>query len=171
MFKLVKDFFNICLLRGGPEELPYSYVLLGVTIVVNVFLSVLIGSMIHNLKLAGLTSIAALFFSFVFVKLLLHKKPERFVQTFSAMLGVDAIISIISLPSVYSLAYLKPGETAIMFFNLTGFALLVWVVIVYGYIFSKALSSMMGYGVAISVGYALLTIMIIEFIVAGNTVT
>ena len=60
------------------------------------------------------------------------------------------------------LTYLKLGETAQMFFSLTGFALFVWVVIVYGYIFSKALSSLMSYGIAISVGYALLSIMILD---------
>lgn len=125
--------------------------------------------MIHNVKTAGFTSIIVLFFSFVFVKLLLFKTPERFLQTFSAMLGADTIISIASLPSIYSLAYLKPGETVETFFSMTGFALFVWVVIVYGYIFSKALSSMMGYGITISVGYALLTIIIIQFIVAGTT--
>lgn len=168
---MLKILINICLLRGGPEELPCSYVLLGLVIIVNILVSVLIGSMIHDVKTAGLTSVAALFFSFVFVKLLLHKKPERFLQTFMAMLGADTLISLVSIPSIYSLSNLKPGETAEMFFSLTGFALFVWVVIVYGYIFSKALSSMMGYGVMISVGYALLTIMIIELIVVGNTPT
>ena len=37
--------------------------------------------------------------------------------------------------------------------------------------FSKALSSLMGYGIAISVGYALLSIMILDLFVAGFTTT
>ncbi len=155
-------------MRSSPEDLPCSHALLGMIVIFNIMVSMLIGSIIHDLKIAGLTSISVLFFSFAFVKLLLNKKPERFLQTFSAMLGADTIISIMSLPSVYSLAYLNPSDTAATFFNFTGFALFVWVIIVYGYIFSKALTSTMGYGMAISVGYAFLTIMIIELIVAGN---
>lgn len=171
MIKLVKTLFNICLLRGGPEELPHSYVFLSLIIVTSFVISVLIGSIVHDVKIAGLSSIAGLFFSFAFAKILLLKKPERFSQTFSAMLGADAIISIVSIPSFYSLAYLKLGEIAEMFFSLTIFTLLVWIVIVYGYIFSKALSSLMSYGIAVSVGYALLSSMIFNLFVAGNTPT
>ena len=69
-----------------------------------------------------------------------------------------------SLPSIYSLAYFEFGETAQMFFGLTGFALFVWVIIVYGYIFSKALPLVVSYGMAISVGYALLSIMIFNLL-------
>ena len=169
MLSLVRAFFNICLLRAGPEDLPHSYVLLGLTIIVNFSISVLIGSMDHNIKIASISSIVALFFAFAFTKILLLRKPERFLQTFCAMLGVDIIISIAAIPSIYSLAFLNPGEAAESFFKLTGLALFVWVVIVYGFIFSKALSSMMGYGITISVGYALLTIMIVNIVITGYT--
>ena len=171
MFNVVKILFRICLLREGPEELPHSYVLLGLIIFISFVISVFIGSIVHSIKIAGLSSIAGLFFSFAFTRILLLKKSDRFLQTFIAMLGTVTIINIVSLPSIYSLTYLKLAETAKMFFNLTGFALFVWVVIVYGYIFSKALSSLMGYGIAISVGYALLSIMILDLFVAGFTTT
>ena len=171
LFNIVKILFNLCLLRGGPEDLPYSHVLLGLIVVASFIVSVSIGSIVHDTNISVLSSIAGLFFTFVFVKLLLIKKPERFLQTFCAILGTVTIINIFSLPSVYSLTYLELSETAKMFFSLTGFALFVWVVIVYGYIFSKALSSLMGYGLAISVGYALLSLMILEFIVAGSVTT
>ncbi len=171
MFKLLKTLFNICLLREGPEELPHSYVLLSLIIAISLVISLLIGSIANNIKTAGLSSIAVLFFAFAFTKILLLKKPERFLQTFSAMLGTDTIISTVSLPSIYSLTYFKLGETANMFFSLTIFALIVWVVIVYGYIFSKALSSLMSYGIAISVAYVLLNFIILDLFIAGNTPT
>ena len=169
MFKFIKTLVNICFLREGPEDLPHSYVLLFMTIIISMFVSVLIGTMVYGLKIAGLSSIAGLLFSFVFTKILLFKKPERFLQTFIAMLGTVTIINIVSIPSIYSLLYFKLSEIGEIFFNSTIFALLVWVVIVYGFIFSKALSSMIGYGIAISVGFVLLNMMIMEFFVAGNT--
>ena len=169
MFRIVNTLLNICFLREGPEDLPHSYVLLFMIIIISIIVSMLIGAMVYGLKIAGLSSIAGLLFSFVFTKILLLKKPERFLQTFMAMLGTVTIINIVSIPSIYSLLYFKPGEIALMFFNATIFALLVWVIIVYGFIFSKALSSMMGYGIAISVGFVLLNMMILEFFIAGNS--
>ena len=168
MFKIVNTLVNICLLREGPQELPHSYVLLIITIIISMIVSILIGTIVYGLEIAGLSSIAGLLFSFIFTKFLLFKKPERFLQTFIAMLGTVTIINIVSIPSIYSLIYFNLNEIFVTFFNITIFALLVWVVIVYGFIFSKALSSMMGYGIAISVGFVLLNMMILEFFVAGN---
>ena len=39
-----------------------------------------------------------LYSGFVFIVLTLHRKPERFVQTISAILGTNAIIQLIALP-------------------------------------------------------------------------
>lgn len=168
MTGFVRTLFNICLLREGPEALPHSHGLLGALIAISFAVSVCIGSMIYSVAAAVLSSIAGLFLSFAFTKILLFKKPERFLQTFSAMLGTVTLINIVSLPGSYSLRYLELGETAGLFFGMAGFALFVWVVIVYGYIFSKALSSMMSYGIAISVGYALLHIMVLDLFISGN---
>jgi hypothetical protein len=41
---------------------------------------------------------SVLYSGFVFVILALHRKPERFVQTISAILGTNAIIQLIALP-------------------------------------------------------------------------
>ena len=168
MSTTLRTLFNICLLRQGPEALPCSRMLLGALLVISFMISVLIGGMIYSVKAAVLSSVAGLFVSFAFAKILLLKKPERFLQTFSAMLGTVTLINIVSLPSSYSLQYLQLGETAELFFGVTGLALFVWVVIVYGYIFSRALSSAMSYGVAISVGYALLHIIVLEMFISAS---
>lgn len=171
MINIVKMLFNICLLRKGPEELPHSYILLALLIVANFIISVLVGSILRDFKVAGLSGIATLFLSFAFMKILLFNKSERFLQTFCAMLGVDTIISAASLPSFYSIEYLKLSSAAELFFNATVFALFVWVVIVYGYIFSKALSSLMSYGIAISTGYVLLSALVIDLFLASSAPT
>ena len=163
-----KLLFNICMLRSGPEDLPHSRALLGVLIIVNFAASMLIGSFVNDFRVAGLSSVTALFFSFAFTKLILLRKPERFLQTFSAMLGADAIISIASIPSFYSAQYLPLSGVAELFFNVTVFVLSVWVVVVYGYIFSRALSTLMGYGIAISVGYALLITLVVNLLSGGS---
>ena len=168
---IIKTFINICLLRDGPDKLPFSYTLLILVAAVSVGVSILIGAIVHDVKIAVISSIAGLFFSFVFAKLLLFKYPERFLQTFLAMLGTATFINIISLPTVYSLTYLELNESSEVLFKISAFALFIWVVIVYGYIFSKALSSVMSYGVAISVGYTLLSILILEYLIVGSSAT
>ncbi len=164
----VKTICNICLLREGPEMLPHSHMLLGALLVISFAVSILIGSMVYTAKAAVLSSIAGLFLSFAFARILLFKKPERFLQTFCAMLGTVTLINIVSIPSSYSIRYMELGGTAELFFGVTGLALFVWVVIVYGFIFSKALSSAMSYGIALSVGYALLQIVVLELFITGN---
>lgn len=171
MLNIVKTLFNICLLKDGPEDLPCSIVLLGFFLLASLVVSILIGSIVQDMYVASVSSIASLFFTFIFTKILLLKKPERFLQTFSAMLGSVVIINIFSIPSIYSLTYLELGEMTKLFFGMTIFALFIWIIIVYGYIFSKALSALMGYGLAISVAYALLNLMILEFFIVGNTTT
>lgn len=168
MTGVLKTYMNICLLREGPEVLPCSWAFLGLVTVVSLGVSVLVGSMAYDVAAALLASIAGLFLSFVFARILLTKKPERFLQTFSAMLGTITLINIVSLPGSYSLRYLKLGHTAELFFALTAFALFVWVVIVYGYIFSRALSCAMSYGIALSVAYALLQVILLELFISGS---
>ena len=142
--------------------------LLGLLVGANFLVSVSVGSILRDLKTASLAAIAALFISFVFTKLLLLKKSERFLQTFCAMLGTDAIISAASVPSFYSMEYLQLSSAIELFFHVTVFAFFVWVVIVYGYIFSRALSSLMSYGIAISVGYVLLSTLVINLLFAST---
>ena len=171
MLNIVRVLFNICLLKDGPEDLPYSYVLFSIITIFSFIVSVLIGHIVHDLYVATTTSLAGLFFTIIFTKLLLIKKSERLLQTLIAMFGSVTIINIFSIPSVYSLTYLELSEMTKTFFGITTFALFVWIIIVYGYIFSKALSVLMGYGLAISVGYAVLSLMILELFIAGNTLT
>ena len=168
---ILRLLFNICLLRDGPEDLPPSRALLGALVIASFTMSTLIGSVVNELRVAGLSGIVMLLFSFAFTKLLLFRRPERFLQTFSAMLGTDAIISVALLPSFYSIQYLPLSFVTELFFNVTAFALLVWVVLVYGYIFSKALSVLISRGFAISVGYALLSTLIIGLMFGGNSPT
>ena len=100
MTNLITTFLNICLLREGPEVLPSSQAFLATMIVISLGVSILIGSMVYDVTGAMLTSFAGLFLSFVFVRLLLLKRPERFLQTFSAILGTVALINIISIPTL-----------------------------------------------------------------------
>jgi len=168
MPEFVKTLFNICLLRKGPEDLLCDMSLMMLLIGVSFAVSVWLGVIIYDLQIAGISSIAGLFFSFIFAKILLLKNPERFIQTFCAMMGVVTLINLISVPVVYPLSNEELDENLVLFFGLLSFVLFIWVIVVYGFIFSRAIDSTLGNGVAISVGYALLSIMILQLFLSGR---
>lgn len=169
MPEIVKTLFNICLLRKGPEDLPCDMSLMMFLIGLSLAVSVWLGAIIYDLQIAGLSSVAGLFFSFVFAKILLLKNPERFIQTFCAMMGAVTLINLISVPAVYPLSNEELNENLVLIFGLLSFGLFIWIVVVYGFIFSRAIASTLGHGVAISVGYALLNIIILQLFLAGRT--
>lgn len=168
MLEIAKTLFNICLLKKGPEDLPSQSDLMFVLLVLNLAISIWLGSVIHESQLAILLSIVGVIFSLVFVKVLLRKKPERFVQTFCAMLGAAIIIDIVSIPIMYPLLSEALNESVTLIYSLLALAIYAWFVAVYGFIFSRAISSALGYGISISVGYVLLSYMIFELLLSGR---
>jgi len=170
MSEVVKTLFDICLLRKGPEDLPCDTTLMLALIGVGLVVSFWLGLMIHDLQIAGLSSVAGLFFSFIFTKILLFKKPERFTQTFCAMQGTVTLINLLSVPVTYPLTKEGLDGSFVTLFGLLSFALFIWIVIVYGFIFSRAISTLLGYGVAISVCYALLSIILLEIFLTTRVV-
>ena len=168
MSEIVKTLFEICLLRKGPEDLPSQNELIVILLGINLLVSIWLGSVVHNLQLSTLLSIIGVVFTFAFVKILLSKKPERFAQTFCAMLGAATLIDIVSLPIIYPLLSETANENIIVIFRMLALAIYVWFVVVCGFIFSRAISSALGYGISISVGYMLVSYMIFVLLLAGR---
>ncbi len=168
MSAIIKLLFDICLLRKGPEDMPASIYLMSVLFAVSLLVSTFLSSAMHGFKVAASLSIVGLLVTFVFVKIILIKKSERFIQTFSAMLGVSIIIDIISVPVIYPLLSEKLNENAAGLFWLLALAVYAWFIATFGFIISRAISSTLGYGISIAVGYALVSYMIFELILAGR---
>ena len=162
MSSVIKILFDICLLRKGPEDLPANSSLMWGLVGVSLTVSIFLGMIIYDTHTAVFSAVLGLLFSFVFTKILLIKKPERFIQTFSAMLGAIALINLISSPVVAPLSNEALDKNIASILSFLSLVLLVWIVVVYGSIFSRAISSTFGYGVAISVGYVFLSIVIFE---------
>jgi hypothetical protein len=85
MTGIIKIFIDILLSRAGPQDLPTSKQLLGIcfaTLVVQAILSTLIT------------------LAWVALILQLSGRPERFVQTATALLGVACLFAPVSIPLV-----------------------------------------------------------------------
>jgi len=92
---------DIALLRGGPETLPASRGLLAFVILLNAVVAVLVVALVpavppfSPLGLFVSTIVPLLWFQVAFA---LAKKPERFVQTMTALFGVNVMFQPVVTP-------------------------------------------------------------------------
>lgn len=156
------------LLRKGPEDFPASHSLMIILIMINLIVSIALASKIHSQTIAVSLSVLGLIITYIFIKILLVNKAERFTQTFSSMVGVSILIDLISVPVIFPLLNEDLSQNIILLFWLLASALYIWLVVTYGFIISRALSITLGYGVSIAAAYVLVSYMIFELIIAGR---
>lgn len=151
MFEVVKLFLDICLFKKGPQDIPSSYGLLYVLIVVYALISFLvlfIGAGWFDAVLQVLVEIALVI---VFTKIMLGliRKPERYVQTASSLFGTDALISFFALPGIASMT---AGRVTLLAFAVM-VGLMIWHWLVTGHIIRHAISQSLSFGLGIALLY------------------
>jgi len=156
MQALIFRFFDICLLRAGPQDLPSSLFLLRLVVALSIAVAVLLNLqgegfaqalMIASFSIATLTG-------FIYFTLRFSNKLSRFRQTLIALLGTDVILGLLMLPFKYHLTGAElEGKTipaiALQFILL----LLVWQISVFAHIVRHSLEVRFGYGFVISFAY------------------
>jgi len=157
MNALIFRFFDICLLRAGPQDLPASMFLLRVAIATNI----VFGSLMAYPDRGMPQAFIEVLFDFALLTLLLYgvlhwrQKAERFSQTLTALMGTNVILSFFAMPVVYTITGAPEGETA--GWALQMFLLLViWNITVMAHILRHSLEMHIGYTLVMSVGYVVL---------------
>jgi len=147
---LLKRLLEICLCRRGPQDLPDSTFLLGLLTGLNVLVSFGLAGLETDLLQALLQALLApaVMALFMLGLLSVSKRRHRFMQTFTAGIGCDALITALALPLVL-VSLLLPDIRAVAGLLLLG--LLVWELAVIGHILRQALdlSFMAGLGLAL----------------------
>lgn len=165
MYALIRPFIRLSLLDAGPQDLPASRILLGLCLAGYIGISLLVAVPGYGVGSALLQTglDAALLAAYTRFILKARRHSERFLQTLIALLGTGILFSVLALPFAYSIAGQPPTS------DLTVFAYLVvlgWIVVVYGHIFRHALTTTLFVGIAIALGYVLLTAMIMQALFA-----
>jgi len=166
MQALIFRFFDICILRAGPQDLPSSIFLLRTVMI----LSVAVGAML-NLPSEGFgQSLAISLFNIVFLTVFLYlglklrDKLPRFRQSLIAMMGTNIIIGLVMMPFLFALVSAKlDGESspiALQFFLL----LLIWDITVFAHIIRHSFDIRFAYGFLVSVLYLVLSWMLADMI-------
>ena len=158
MQALIFRFFDICLLRAGPQDLPSSHFLLRVMVVLNLSLHILVYYPTKGFEQA----FVEVLFDFILVVILLYAALQwrglqaRFRQSLTAIMGTGIILVMIAMPFVYRLmAAEASGETsliALQFYLL----ILVWNITVIAHIIRHTFSIHLAYGFLVSIGYLVL---------------
>ena len=150
----LRRLLDLCLLRAGPQDLPYSTGFLALTMLASLGAGLLAVSVMGDGRNTtvdlGITYLFTL--AFLYGALSARGVASRFVQTASAMFGTDALITLAALPALHA-ATGEGGNRPI-----TGLAMLalgVWNLAVLGHILRHALDTVMPVGLAVALAYVL----------------
>jgi len=166
MQALIFRFFDICILRAGPQDLPSSLFLLRLIVV----LGVVVGTIMY-LPMKGFSqSLAISLFgavfltAFLYIGLKLRNKLARFRQTVIAAMGTGIILDFVMMPFEYTrLAAQLDGESSPIAFQMV-LLTLFWSITVFAHIIRHSFEIRFGYGFIVSVGYVVLFLMLANLV-------
>ena len=175
MLALARPFVEMCLLRLGPQDLPASPFLLGVSVAAYVGLGVLVTALHYPFLTAVAISVTGtlIFGLLAYALLSVRGVAGRFFQTGAALAGTGAVLEAVALPLVALLeaggsadagsgagSGAGPGAGAILV--IPWLAFLVWSWVVGGHILRHALSVRLPAGIGLSIALFWLSTLVIH---------
>jgi hypothetical protein len=160
MFAILSAWFDLCLLRRAPQDMPASGLLLTIAIICYTATSALANLLgwgrIQAIPVALLD--VSLLLAFVFVLLYLQGKLARVMQTLSALYGAGTLVGLATIPLL--LPGWQSGEVPVVaqFFMV---ALFGWNLVIVAHIMRHAMSSSFATGIAVSVLYSLVSMQVV----------
>ena len=165
MLALLEAFFQIVMRRRGPEDLPDSQLLLALAIAAYLGAQALVAVALYGWTRDALQAVTiefALLATCYWVLLQLTRKPARYRQTLTALTGAGAILTLPQVPLVMLADLGSSMEDAPVGPRLGLLLVFVWSIAVQAHITSRALSTNFWIGLAVAVGYVLLTLQIAD---------
>ena len=179
MKKIIPLFWQICLFRAGPEQVPTASVFTALAVAVYLITSITatfffepaLGGNILKAALAVLVGSAVQIS--IFAMLLLFKGVmSRFVATLVALLGTDILLTVMAMVILGLISFLGGqatlGELAIQSTRIFLITLVIWNLAVTGFILHRATNTGLFLGNAIAVGSAITAQMIVVAIFLPN---
>lgn len=138
---ILKSFFHLCMFRYKPQDLPYSFFLLTVTLTFYMLLSAALApeqvsfpqNIVWSLTETGL--VVMLISSLLYIT----KRPRRIVQTLTAILGTNTLLSMLSLPLILWLGQTESLNLSKDIPTIMLIVLMFWNIAVHVYILRHAL--------------------------------
>ena len=158
MLSLVQFFFELCLLRRAPQDLPASPALVGVAFVANLLTSMTLAAVVGlgpDLGFFEGLLDAGVALALLYAALKLLDRSPRFQQSAASLMGSGALLGLIATLLLGLLSpggYEQPPVGALLLFA----ALVAWSILVTGHILRHTFEIRLGQGVGIAVIYQFL---------------
>lgn len=163
MKALLKCFWDICLLRLPPQELPASGHLLGVAASMYVLAGFLVAASLLPVGTALIAALAdfALLAGLLRIVLWVRALNGRYVQSLTALAGAGALISLVALPLTIWQQQLHTGQDEFTLPSLLLLFVLAWNLTVAAHVLRHALSTSwpMATGMAAVYGFVAIRVM------------
>lgn len=156
MYATIRPFLELCMMSRGPQDLPASPAWLVIATLGYFAAGAAMAWPLYPPGLAVLSAMAdvALLFGITAVLLAWRGLLTRWLQTVLALTASGLVMGLVALPIVFSLyrAVLTGEEAA--FTALVYWVLVGWIVAIYGFIFTHALSLRSRWaGLGVALGY------------------
>lgn len=142
-------FWNLCLLRTGPERMPTAPAFIATVLALDVALDVAALVPLSGVSVAAISAIFATIATIAavtFGMLSLKGFQARFAATFVAIIGSDVIITLVQLALLPIVLVLGQAALGVLLF-----ASLLWALAVIGFIFQRTLEVGRGIGIALGI--------------------
>lgn len=154
MKELIRYYWELALLRRAPQDLPGSRWLLQAMLGLNLLLNSLLGLAVFGaLGRSLLASVIELVLSagLLFAALQIRGHAQRWLQAYTALLGVGAVLAIIGL--LYRSLVLMLGVPGLA--GLLDLALFFWSILVTAHILRHALDITLPFAIVIVLAYTM----------------
>lgn len=162
---IIQAFLEICLLRKGPQDIPASSLFFGICAGTYALSGLLLATAYQDFNNAVITALAdsGLTILITYLLLFIVRRPQRWLQTGTALLGTGTIFSLLATPVYYAIAAQGGGQSGSPVLSILIWVLIIWNVIVMAHILKHALSVSFPMGILVALTYI--------FIVSGTIIS
>ena len=154
MASVVKLFWNLCLLRTGPESVPAHAWFVAAALIANIALSTFVNTTVGETPISlalgwavvSLATVAAV----TWLALFFRGLAGRFPATLAALAGSEFLLTVV--PAL--LAPIEGVQTLVMI------GLQIWLIVVWGFIFQHSFNTSLAFGILAAFGVSLLSMMV-----------
>jgi hypothetical protein len=172
MLALVEAFLQIALRRRGPEDLPDSQFLLAIALAGYVAAQLPIAVLLFGWSGPALLAVvadAALLAGFFWLPLWYTGRLSRYRRTLTALAGTGALLALPQAPLVLASRMAQEAGAIPALPTVGLLALLAWTIVVQAHVASRALSTGFGIGLAIALGYFIISYQVTGQIAPATT--
>ncbi len=152
MRDLIRLFLQIALLRRGPQDVPASPLLLALVLAGYFAIHFIVGSLLPPFRgpwVAHLCVDIVFMFAWYAVLMRLVNRPERFLQTATAVYGYQAVLAPLLVSSIWLTQRFNQDDFWKLPFGLVSIAIVIWVIAANSHIVKAALEWSMPPSVAL----------------------